>query len=446
MTHLNRFHVWRYRREEVEMTEHADWALLWLAEENPVPDTEAEGVATEALALLPHMQQLVADETASGHGAWRPGRRWLISLAVALVAFAAVLGGSALGIGPRALDFFHAERAPANVVRNFHTLTRVAPPWTHPDAIANQTRRVPLVNDKQILWVAPTKAGGYCALWVGIGGNCDRIGTVPLDVVWLPYTARLGSASRRDRFADGLRLIAGVVNSNYADRVEIRFDDGRTVSAEVIWVSEPIHEGFFIYRLSGQRLIGDRVRSVAALDKNGEIVTEETAPGAGAGSALVAPPVDAIAMKKRAALIVSTSHGKAVVWQAPTRYDGRCVWLEFEGKNVGFASCRPRGYDWNAGISTRFMATHDSVLVVGTVGRRYREIDLSYADGRSSRVRPKHPFFVFVIPDAHLAPGHELVTLQARGAGGRTLARFVIPAGGNPCDGVLPLKRGTKCR
>ena len=121
-------------------------------------------------------------------------------------------------------------------------------------------------------------------------------------------------------------VLEGNANSRYVDRVEIRFADGAVDRPALSWVSEPIHQGFFIYRVPPEhRRPGHEIESVVGLDADGRLVVDATRPGIGG---LKTVPRDAIVDKRVERARISGRLGEAVIWEAPTRYDGRCAWLE----------------------------------------------------------------------------------------------------------------------
>ncbi len=311
-----------------------------------------------------------------------------------------------------------------------------------PNVIAVETRKVEAVTvggHSHTLWVAPTRSGGLCYVWTNLGGGCDRLGTVPLDVVWAGGGAvPVGSDGLPDINAEAFGRISVHVSAAYVDRVAIRFADGTTVQPEITWVSAPIDAGFFLYSFSReQQRPGHQVVSVVAL-KSGDVITEE--PASGTAQRPVAPPADAIVSQRTVAFSAPTSRGNALIWTAPTRYDGKCAWLEFEGKLASIAPCQPKGYDWNEGLATGFYPTSDAVLFFGTA-ERYEQIDLVYEDGGVTHVIPKNHVFVASIPDRHFEAGHQVERIDARGPDGRVIPsasyspRHDSPSG---CAQVVP--------
>ena len=120
-------------------------------------------------------------------GRRRAPRLRLVLAALALVV-AFVLVAPALGIDLPVLDFWKAEKAPPRVVEDFRSLTEGAPTGMDPEALSGEARKVTtavLSDGPHTLWVAPTRAGGFCLTWTNASGGCDRLGTVPLSVTWM---------------------------------------------------------------------------------------------------------------------------------------------------------------------------------------------------------------------------------------------------------------------
>jgi hypothetical protein len=399
---------------------------------NPVTVIAQGDLGAQVETLRPVLPALPADRQTQRQ---LPRTRLLISLAVLLVG--ALLVAPAFGFHVPGLDFFHGEQAPPRVVHEFSQLGVGAPPGMDPNVIAGDTRKVETVRvsgSVQTLWVAPTRAGGLCYEWTDLGGGCDRHGTTPLGIGW-----SIGGG--------GADKISGHVSAAYVDHVEIRFADATTVTPEITWVSAPINAGFFRYVFSAdQRRPGYEVRSVVAFDKDGNVVTEEAAPGT--ASKPVAPSPDALVSQKSVAFTATTARGDAVIWQAPTRYEGKCAWLEFEGKVVPIAPCQAKGYDWNEGLSTGFYPTVDGVLFFGTAADRYEQIDIVYQDGDVTQITPQNHVFVAAIPEQHFAAGHQVERIESRGVDGQVIPSATYtpqPTSRNGCSQFVPIQPGQRC-
>jgi hypothetical protein len=178
-------------------------------------------------------------------GPQSPWRRSTIRIALALAALAVafLLAAPAVGVRVPILDFWTAEKAPPKVVEDFESLAEGAPAGMDPEAIPGETRKVTLAGGGTV-WVAPTRAGGFCT-----EHGCNKLGTFPLEITW----AASGPLPSRDGVPHPLMadfdLLEGAANSRYVDTVEVRFRDGEVDRPKLTWVSEPIHHGFFEYRV-----------------------------------------------------------------------------------------------------------------------------------------------------------------------------------------------------
>ena len=194
-----------------------------------------------------------------------------IALALAALAVAFLLVAPAVGVRVPILDFWSAEKAPPKVVEEFESLAVGAPAGMDPEAIPGEARRVRLASGSTV-WVAPTRAGGFCT-----EHGCDKLGTFPLEITWAasgPLPSREGGLHPLMTDFD---LLDGSANSRYVDTVEIRFRDGGVDRPKLTWVSEPIHHGFFEYRVPlAHRRPGHEISAVVGLDADGRVVVDAT--------------------------------------------------------------------------------------------------------------------------------------------------------------------------
>jgi hypothetical protein len=243
---------------------------------------------------------------------------------------------------------------------------------------------------------------------------------------------------------DGIPIwVAGHVSAKYADSVEIRFEDGSVARPAITWVSTPIDAGFFAYDIpADHQVIGHRAASVVALDSHGERVTEEQL---GIGDAPRDPLADAVMSERHAELTLETAHGKATVYTAPTRYDGHCVFLNFEGKDVPLYPCLPKGYGFDNLAALRFVPTSDDVIVAGPAPAQFHDVELRFADGDSTVLDPNHGFFLYELPNRHLNEAARATAWTGRDSDGKTILTIPFAGGSDPCFGPLPLPLGKHC-
>ncbi len=361
-----------------------------------------------------------------------------IGLAVLALTVCFLLVAPAVGIRIPVLDFWSAEKAPPTIVQDFEELSQGAPPGMDPGTIPGEARKVSLA-DGTTLWVAPTKYGGFCTSGTTSGG-CDKLGTWPLGVSWR------ASGPLRLRESEKLKpppmtafdVLEGFANSHYVDSVEIRFADGEIDRPALAWVSEPIHEGFFVYRVPLEhRRVGHEIRSVVGLDSDGRVVVDATRPTAHVAKGI---PVDAVVAERHERVSISTREGDAVVWEAPTRYEGRCAWLETDRGALPFVPCMPKRYDYGL-FDVRFVPSRNDVLIVGAVAPRYASVEIQFADGTSMIARPRAGFLLAEVPAANLVRGREATAIIGRDENGKELPpRIAVKAafGLAPCWGPLP--------
>jgi hypothetical protein len=179
--------------------------------------------------------------------------------------------------------FGSGEPAPPPVVKDFGQIDVAAPPGMATGVIAGQARdvlEVPLSTGKNaVVWVAPTRSGGFCVFTSTEGrgstggGGCDR--------------------DRQGRFAPGLSIpgpispdgeieappviFDGDTLIHGATQVEIRFEDGDSATVPVTWVSEPIDAGFFVYEVPQAHWgAGHRPTTLVLEDQDGNELASES--------------------------------------------------------------------------------------------------------------------------------------------------------------------------
>jgi len=334
---------------------------------------------------------------------------------LAALAVASLLVAPAVGVRVPILDFWTAEKAPPKIVEDFESLAEGAPAGMDPEAISGEARKVTLAGGSTV-WVAPTKAGGFCTQ-----SGCDKLGTFPLGITWaasgLP-PGRGGAGGAPHAQITDFNMIDGAANSRYVETVEVRFRDGEVARPEVTWVSEPIHHGYFEYRIpAAHRRPGHEIIAVVGLDADGRVVVDETRPGS---EELKRVPLDAIVSQREERARIETRAGEAVIWEAPTRYEGRCTWLEHGGRVLRLLPCMAKGYDYGR-ISVRFVPTANDVLFVGWVNPRIASVEISFADGSQMVVEPKQGFLLAELPVGNVVRGHEATTIVPRDSEGKAV-------------------------
>jgi hypothetical protein len=90
-----------------------------------------------------------------------------------------------------------------------------------------------------VLYVSPTRQGGFCYEWRGVGSGCNPLRSTPLHVTW------------------GNDRVVGTVAYSRISSVRIRFTDGTSAAAAISWVSAPIKAGFFVYRIPAGKTVAE---------------------------------------------------------------------------------------------------------------------------------------------------------------------------------------------
>jgi hypothetical protein len=354
---------------------------LW--EATPGPDEETCAAARATL-----FEEMAAGANKVPRDGTPPLRTQLLSrrgLGLALattVILILLVAGVAFTFGLPVLDFGQAQKAPpeSRVVKNFAVLDQGAPPGMATDVIPNETRKVATFGDAT-LWVAPTKQGGFCTDFGGEAG-CDRLGTVPLNVGWA--IERSGPTPESERAFGGLPVVdqvRGYVNARWASGLEIRFEDGGVIRPHVVWVSKPIEAGFFQQSIPvAHRQPGHLISAIVALNDDGKLVASELL----GRNRLADPPADAILDQAKQVAVIDTGEGPVVLTAAPTRYEGRCAWLEFRSEAIPVTPCLPKGYVNQAALGLAVHALGGRSILAGECG--YHAVEVVHQDGSARTV------------------------------------------------------------
>jgi hypothetical protein len=193
-------------------------------------------------------------------------RGFRAALLAAGLATAIALATPAFGLGHELVRLFSSgEPASPKVQRSFAELDVGAPPGMAPAVIAEETRKI-VLPDNIALWIAPTRAGGFCLFVAGGGGGCDANRTLEL----APSFSVAGPITPDGEIRGGPVLIDGSTTLSDAATIEIRFDDGDSVTVPVVWVSAPIDAGFFGYDVPASHwTVGHRPALLVLRDDDG---------------------------------------------------------------------------------------------------------------------------------------------------------------------------------
>jgi hypothetical protein len=370
----------------------SDALIEQLARANPVPPTAVSQLSAQLQAPLDLPEPSRRSDSS---------RRVL--LIAAAIATAAVLAVPALAWRFGVIDFSNAQPAPIHLVKEFASLSEAAPPGMDPRVIAGETRRVGEIGG-HTLWVAPTKAGGLCYEWSGASGGCDALGTVPLGVSWLsaepPFSPTRSFVS-----------VDGFAHARWVDEVVVKLDDGSMVHPRMVWISPPLDAGFFYYQAPKER----RIEAVLGR-KDGEVVAGDTT---GSGTRQGPHPFADLTKRERIAQI-QTEDGLATLWTAPTKTEGRCTWLELQGREIPVVPCLPKGYERQAALAYAVHRLGGSAILAGECG--YYAVELIHPDGTVRRIRCEN-WVVF----AKLEPADIDGELRAINAKGEALRGSRVP-------------------
>jgi len=309
----------------------------------------------------------------------------------------------ASGLHEPIIEFVTGEPAPDRIVAQYDSLNkRMAPiPGHDYDVIASDTRQVTsthLSDGTHTLFVAPTRKGGFCFLWSDMHGSCDQFGSMPLSIIW----------------GGGPPVMSGHVDSEWVDSVEIHFVDGRIEKPRIAWISDPIGAGFFVHEVADI----DDVVSVAALDEDGELLTEQRfrhrAP-------LVAPQPEALVDRKHRFLTVEVDGDPLTVWTAPSNTEGRCAWFEYRGRTGQIDTCLPRGEEPDV-VSAAIVELAGGRFLLGQAPTRTIEVAVTHGGGRTTTVHPAENVFVL-----ELANGDVPESVAGRDSEGRDVFSIPLP-------------------
>ena len=186
------------------------------------------------------------------------------------------------------LPFGSQEPAPAPVVKDFQTLFggEGAPPGMDPRVRAGETRRVATFangSHRYVLYVAPTKNGGFCESFVHLFGGCRQVRTLPAgapsggrDEINPFAIGPLGSMSSENTAA----ILGGDLLVPPGTSLSIEFADGSSAEIPVVFVSPPIDAGFFLYPVPAEHIPeGHQATYLTARNEHGQIVAKARISG-----------------------------------------------------------------------------------------------------------------------------------------------------------------------
>ena len=204
----------------------------------------------------------------------QPRRRRRLVLAAAVLLLLVPAAIVAAVVARTDVIFSSAKPAPNVIKKRFADLGFGAPPRFALEPLAAQAREVGTFRfggHRHKLWVAPTRAGGYCFMVEQASGGCigkraERprlsVGYATVTVPWRPV-----AVSR----------IEGQINDRAAARVEVRYADGSTSDVSFFYVSPPIDAGFFVTDIpKAHRTKAKRATEIVLLDRNGDVLARQS--------------------------------------------------------------------------------------------------------------------------------------------------------------------------
>ena len=208
-------------------------------------------------------------------------RRRLTSASLAVATIFCLGAAAAYAFGHPIVDFSSAPKGPRTVVNDFGSLQVGAPEGMAPGVLPQEARRITTVTidgKEHVLWVAPTKKGGFCEQWSNLIGGCRADRHDPLakriDVSAMYVSNKAGPR---------LGVLAGSFFQSAAAKLELAYADGTTDEIPFVWVTTPIDAGFYLFRVpDAHRVDGHRPKAVRLYDDAGNLLASEPVRDQGA--------------------------------------------------------------------------------------------------------------------------------------------------------------------
>jgi hypothetical protein len=107
------------------------------------------------------------------------------------------------------------------------------------------------------------------------------------------------------------------------------------------------------------------------------------------------------------------------VWEAPTKTDETCRWLELGDIRRELTPCLPKAYD-RQGLPTTYLRIGD-VKLLGLFAPQYGSLELQFRDGSIVRIHPRNGAALYEVnrPD-------DFLFVRAQGKDGKTALTFPI--------------------
>lgn len=272
--------------------------------------TTADPVVREALEILSPPRMVVADwpdvlsrarENGSAkpvlafprrHRARRP-RRTLVAVALLAAVVIILFATPAFGLRAKIVSLFASgPEAPQRVEIDFAELDRDAPAGMATGVITaggREVLRAPISEGtaELVLYVAPTRDGGFCSVGMIEPGNGGRItgGTglycrtrADLGERAIAVSVSIPGPISADGVIEGPVLVDGSVSHPDIATLELAFEDGTSEQVPLTWVSQPIDAAFFALPVpAAKRMPGHRPIAFIGRNADGEEIAREGA-------------------------------------------------------------------------------------------------------------------------------------------------------------------------
>jgi hypothetical protein len=352
-----------------------------------------------------------------------PRRRRAAAIVAAVVTV--VVGiASAYAFGYPIIDFGKAPKGPEKVVNDFGSMEVGAPEGMAPGVLPHETRRITAVRidgKEHVLWVAPTKQGGFCEEWSDFVGGCR--------------------ADRHDDFAKRLDVsgtgdvLAGSFFQKAGTKLVISYADGASDEIPFVWVTAPIDAGFYLFRVpDAHRAEGHRPTAVRLLDKRDAVLAREEVRPPGKYPSFVthelpgyphlSVPAEAIWDQRRQLFDLRADDGARIgLWIARKRGGGTCMWAN---QALGCSQGAEGGNQSEPALGLGFSGAATHVTLCCTVGPQVARVEARFEDGDSVELFPKQGYLVWPIPSRHYPLGHRLDRLIGFDSDGHEIANRPI--------------------
>jgi hypothetical protein len=152
-----------------------------------------------------------------------------------------------------------------------------------PGVIASRARQVATFHARgktRVLWVAPTRAGGFCWQLSGWFGGCRINRNMspgrPLPGYVRPELVGVTSTGAMKKGVESVSVIGGDVLTPKAHTLSVNFADGTRMAVRFYYVSKPIDAGFYFAAIpAGHDTTTTRPVAVELLDKQGRVISRQ---------------------------------------------------------------------------------------------------------------------------------------------------------------------------